>query len=70
MTVNVGTVDRVIRAIIGVVLLGLVFGTDIGVLQEGVLRIIAIVAGFVMLVVAAVRICPLYSIFGFKTCKA
>ncbi|WP_244276652.1 YgaP family membrane protein [Pseudovibrio sp. WM33] len=29
----------------------------------------AIIVGIVMLLVSAVRICPLYSIFGIKTCR-
>ena len=29
----------------------------------------AAVVGVVMLVVAATRVCPIYSIFGFKTCR-
>ena len=70
MTVNVGTLDRIVRALIGVVLLGMVFVADIPALEGGALRIVAIGAGIVMLGVAVTRICPIYSIFGFRTCKA
>ncbi len=70
MTVNVGTADRAIRALIGVVLLGLVFGAELAVFESAVSKTLAIVVGLVMLTVATMRVCPLYSIFGFKTCKA
>ena len=69
MTRNVGTIDRVLRAAIGVGLLGLVFIADLALFENVVLQIIAIVVGLVMLTVSATRVCPIYSIFGFKTCK-
>jgi len=60
MTVNMGSVDRIIRAIIGVVLIALVFvGPQtpwgwIGVIPLGT---------------ALIGNCPLYSLLGIKTCK-
>lgn len=70
MTVNVGTVDRVLRAILGLVLLWLAFFSGYAAFAGGFLKYAAVVVGLVMLATAALRICPLYSIFGFKTCKA
>ena len=34
------------------------------------LKWIAAVVGIVMLVVAVVRVCPIYSILGIRTCRA
>jgi len=74
MTINVGTTDRILRAALGAVLLFLAFFSglpafDAGVLKYGAAKYGAAIVGVVMLVVAAVRMCPIYSIFGIKTCR-
>lgn len=59
MTVNVGTVDRVIRALVGIVLLAMVFvgpQTAWGWI------------GLIPLLTAIVGICPAYSLLGIRTC--
>jgi hypothetical protein len=56
---NVGTVDRVLRMTVGVVLLALAFTgpqTPWGFL------------GFVPLLTGALGTCPLYTLLGFSTC--
>jgi hypothetical protein len=56
---NVGTIDRVVRALVGVGLLSLAFTgpqTAWGYL------------GFIPLLTAAIGSCPLYSLLGFSTC--
>ena len=61
MTKNMGSADRVIRVVIGLVLLSLVFvgpQTPWG------------WVGIIPLVTAAIGVCPLYSIIGIKTCPA
>lgn len=60
MTKNMGTADRSIRVIIGLVLISLVF---IG--PQTVWGWI----GVVPLVTAALGNCPLYSVLGIKTCS-
>ena len=60
MSINMGSADRIIRAIVGIVLLALVFvgpQTAWGWI------------GIVPLATAAVGNCPVYSILGIKTCK-
>ena len=60
-TVNVGTIDRGLRIVVGLVLLALVFvgpQTLWGLL------------GIVPLATAIFRWCPAYSLLGMKTCKA
>ncbi|MFV0408851.1 MAG: DUF2892 domain-containing protein [Paracoccus sp. (in: a-proteobacteria)] len=68
MTPNVGTVDRIIRALIGIVLLYLAFFSGVPFFAAGIGKFLAILVGIVMLVAAVVRVCPLYSIFGISTC--
>ncbi|MBF9034389.1 DUF2892 domain-containing protein [Rhodobacterales bacterium HKCCE2091] len=68
MTRNVGTVDRFLRALLGIVLLYLAFASGLPAFEAGALKWIAAVVGVVMLVVAAVRVCPIYAIFGIRTC--
>ncbi len=69
MSVNMGQVDRVIRALLGLVLLYLAFFSGIPALEAGVLKWLAALVGVVMLGTAAMSTCPLYSIFGIKTCR-
>lgn len=70
MTINVGTTDRILRAALGAVLLFLAFFSGLPAFDAGIVKYGAAIVGVVMLVVAAVRMCPIYSIFGIKTCRA
>ncbi|MCB1417826.1 MAG: DUF2892 domain-containing protein [Zhengella sp.] len=61
---NMGTADRAIRAIAGVVLLALYFmGTATGVWQW-----VALIVGIVLLATAVLGWCPPYSLLGINTC--
>ena len=60
---NVGTVDRVLRVIVGVVLLATIF------LIEGSAQWIGLV-GLVPLFTGLFGTCPLYRLFGISTCPA
>lgn len=60
MTKNMGTIDRVLRAVVGVVLIALAATNTVG--WWGWI-------GVVPLVTAFVGICPAYLPFGIKTCK-
>lgn len=63
MKANVGTVDRSIRALAGIVLLAC---WPLGLL-EGSIAIIAAVVGVVLLATAAIRWCPPYALLGINT---
>ncbi|MHB8778750.1 MAG: YgaP family membrane protein [Anaerolineales bacterium] len=65
MKTNESNVDRIIRAVAGVVLLYLGFSGVLG----GALAIVADVLGTVMLVTSAIGFCPLYAMFKFSTFK-
>jgi hypothetical protein len=69
MTINVGTTDRILRAALGALLLFLAFFSGLPAFDAGIVKYVAAIVGVVMLVVAAVRMCPIYSIFGIKTCR-
>lgn len=59
MKVNEGTADRVVRAILGIVLLGLgIF------VVKGTWGVVLDVLGVIMLVTAATGFCLLYRLFG------
>jgi len=60
MNVNMGTADRVIRALIGLGLLSLVF--------VGPQTLWGLI-GLIPLATATVSICPAYSLLGLNTCK-
>ena len=71
MTTNVGTIDRILRAALGVVLLYLAFfsGLPLFAAPLAPFKYGAAVIGVVMLATSTLKLCPLYSIFGIKTCK-
>jgi len=69
MSVNVGTVDRIFRALLGVVLLYLAFGSGMAIFDAAWAKYLAAAVGVVMLVVAAVRVCPVYTVLGIRTCS-
>jgi hypothetical protein len=57
---NVGSIDRVVRVVVGLALLSLWF------VLTGNARFLALV-GLVPLLTAAVGFCPLYTLIGLKT---
>ena len=60
MTANVGTADRVLRIVVGLVLLSLIF------LLEGTVRWVGLL-GLVLIVTAFIGYCPAYGLFGLRT---
>ena len=61
---NVGSTDRAIRGIVGVVALALAFTS-----LAGVWMWVAGIVGVVMLGTAALGTCPPYALLGINTCK-
>ena len=59
MTSNVGGIDRILRIVLGLVLIGLTVTGNIGV--WGWLGVVPLATG-------AIGWCPPYAIFGFNTC--
>ena len=60
MTLNVGGIDRILRIVVGLVLIGLTLTGNIGV--WGWLGVVPLATG-------AIGCCPPYAIFGFNTCS-
>lgn len=69
MTTNLGTVDRVFRFILGIVLLALPFVSGLALFENGAALLISVIAGLVMIGTSALKFCPLYRVFGIQTCK-
>ena len=65
MKLNESNIERIIRVVVGIVLLYLGLGGAL----SGVLAIVADVLGVVMLLTGAVGFCPLYAMFKFSTLK-
>ncbi len=65
MKTNMGGTDKAIRLLIAVILVSLYF---LG-LIEGVIGIIALVVAAVFILTSVISFCPLYTVFGIKTCK-
>jgi hypothetical protein len=60
MKINLGTVDRLLRLVVGLVLIGLVFvGPQTTWGWIGVIPLVTALAGN----------CPVYSLLGFNTCS-
>jgi len=69
MSVNVGTFDRILRLIVGLVLAIAPFATNIALFQGTVPMAISVAVGAVLILTALMRFCPLYSLLGMKTCR-
>lgn len=60
MKANVGSVDRILRTIVGLVLIGLAMSGTIGVWGW---------VGVVFIATGVFSFCPAYRLMGIKTCK-
>ena len=69
MKTNIGTIDRVIRLIAGVVLITMALVSGFTVFDINVIRIVFVVIGAVLIVTALANFCPLYRLLGFRTNK-
>lgn len=65
MKKNMGSYDKLIRLAVAIILIILYYK---GVLV-GTLGIVALIVALVFTVTSLISFCPLYAIFGIKTCK-
>jgi uncharacterized membrane protein HdeD (DUF308 family) len=65
MTKNVGAMERGIRLVVGIAILGLAFFHVV----NGTVAIAAYVVGAVAMITGLVQYCPAWSIFGINTCR-
>ena len=70
--INVGSVDRVLRFVVGIVLLLSPFIPQFAnfFLSWGDWKYAVAAVGLVLLATAVFRICPAYMLFGITTCRA
>jgi hypothetical protein len=64
MKTNMGTMDRALRAVVALAMIGLYFGNIV----TGTLGIVLLVAAGVFLLTSVVSFCPLYTLVGINTC--
>lgn len=67
MTANVGSLDRVLRFVLGIVLILAPFVLDLPFLAMPVVKYGLPVVGIVFIGTALISFCPLYAILGFGT---
>jgi hypothetical protein len=65
MKANMGTADKFIRVLIGVLIAVLYYLNVI----SGTTAIIILAIGIVLLITSLVSFCPLYTLLGINTCK-
>lgn len=65
MSANVGNIDRILRAVLGAVLLIVALTGAV----SGGLFWVALIVGVVMLGTAGMKFCPAYRLLGVNTCK-
>ena len=65
MKTNMGTLDKTIRIIIAIIIGYLYYTGQI----SGTLGIVLLVFAAVFFLTSLVGFCPLYTLFGFNTCK-
>jgi hypothetical protein len=62
MSANESTLDRIIRVILGIALIGIGIGA-----LHGALEIVFIVVGAIALITGATGFCAIYRLFGIRT---
>lgn len=70
MAKNVGSTDKIIRLIVGVLLIVLPFVSGLSVFASTAATLVAIVIGAVLVGTALFNFCPLYRVLGIHTCRA
>ena len=69
MTINVGTPDRIVRLILGLLLLAAPFLTGWTLFGSAAATWLFVIVGLVLVVTGVVRFCPAYRIAGISTAK-
>ena len=69
MTANLGPADRLLRLVTGAVLLGFALACPWAREQGDTVRLLAGLAGAVLVLTAALSVCPLYRVLGLSTCR-
>lgn len=65
MKKNMGGLDRMVRLVVAVVLIALSYFNIV----EGTLALVFYAVSAIFILTSLISFCPLYTIFGIKTCK-
>ncbi|MEW5420662.1 DUF2892 domain-containing protein [Amorphus sp. 3PC139-8] len=68
MTTNMGRLDRGLRLVAAAVLILIAFATDFA--AAGALHWVLLAVAAIFVVTALVGVCPLYRVFGIRTCPS
>ncbi len=66
---NVGKFDRILRAIIGVVLIVAPFATNMSLFSSSAMTYGSVIVGAILVATSIFSFCPLYRLIGVNTCK-
>ena len=69
MTINVGTADRILRVIAGLLLITAPFVTGWSLFDNSLWRFGAVIVGLVLVMTGIFRFCPAYRLFNLTTCQ-
>ncbi len=69
MTPNLGRTDRIIRFIVGLVLLLAPLANIPPIWSSGMAATLVMIVGAVLMITSVLRFCPLYRLVGLSTCR-
>ncbi|QOL79533.1 YgaP family membrane protein [Pseudooceanicola spongiae] len=70
MSKNVGTTDRAIRLLLGIALIALALFGGLSLMQDSVMKYGAVILGLILAITGLMQLCPLYAMFGLRSCKS
>lgn len=69
MNVNVGTMDRLARLLVGLALAAAAIFSGLSIFDDALIQIGVVIVGLILVVTAIMSRCPLYSLFGIRSCR-
>lgn len=69
MLTNQGTLDRVLRTVLGLILIVLPLATSMALFGNPLLYWGALIIGAVLMITAVTGFCPAYRLLGIRTCR-
>ena len=69
MLTNIGSLDRVLRIVLGLVLIIAAFLPALGLMANPFLQWGAVIVGVILIGTALIRFCPIYRLLGLSTRK-
>lgn len=66
---NVGSVDRIVRLVVGALLVVLPFVSSMALFNSSAGTAVSVIVGVVLIATALMNFCPIYRVLGIRTCK-